>query len=132
MKVYVFGNIDVEVDNGAIEFAQKNKIKNIEFEFVDPNNDLPLSNEREMCILDTMMGIEEVTLFSEKDIDSLELAPRVTGHDYDLGFQLKYLKKIGKIKKIRIIGIPMDKDKVDYERIIFILRKLVAQDIQGS
>jgi len=132
MVVYVFGNTDIENDNGAIEFAKKTRVENIEFEFIDTNDDLPVSNNGTIYILDTMMGIEEVTLFSEKDIDKLEVAPRTTAHDYDLGFQLKYLTKIGRLKKVAIIALPMDKKKVNYERIHLILRKLVAQDMQGS
>jgi hypothetical protein len=52
-------------------------------------------------------------------------------HDFDLGFQLLYLKKLGKLKNFLIIGIPM-KGEINYLRIQSILRKLVAQDIQGS
>ncbi|MFA5025290.1 MAG: hypothetical protein WC503_02195 [Candidatus Shapirobacteria bacterium] len=132
MKVYVFGNINIEGDGEAIKFARNNQIEGVKFIYIDPNDDLPISNEGNICILDTMMGIEKVTLFSERDIDKLEIAPRTTAHDYDLGFQLKYLVKLGKIKRISMIALPMDKKLVDYERIHLILRKLVAQDIQGS
>jgi hypothetical protein len=52
-------------------------------------------------------------------------------HDFDLGFQLKYLQKIGKLGEVTIIGLPINKTP-DYLRIQSILRKLVAQDIQGS
>jgi hypothetical protein len=77
------------------------------------------------------MGIDEVTLLTEKDIDKLIISPRTTTHDYDLGFQLKYLTKIGRLKNIFIIGLPQN-GHIDYDLIHSILRKLVAHDMQGS
>ena len=62
---------------------------------------------------------------------SIVLPPRNSVHDFDLGFQLKYLKKLGKLGKVTIIGLPQS-GNVDYDSIQSILRKLVAQDIQGS
>jgi len=38
-----------------------------------------------------------------------QLPPRYSAHDFDLGFQLKYLKKLGKINAFIIIGLPMNK-----------------------
>ena len=59
------------------------------------------------------------------------LPPRNSVHDFDLGFQLKYLKKLGKLGKVTIIGLPQT-GEIDYDSIHSILRKLVAQDMQGS
>ena len=132
MKMYVFGNPDHPSDSLALKVSKKlNKFPGILFEFINPNADIPISSDKQINILDSVMGIEKVTLFSEKDIDKLILSPRTTAHDYDLGFQLKYLTKIGRLKKVNIIGLPM-MGKVDYDLIHLILRKLVAQDIQGS
>ena len=52
-------------------------------------------------------------------------------HDFDLAFQLRYLKKLGKLGEITIVGIPQE-GEIDYFRIQSILRKLVAHDMQGS
>ena len=84
-----------------------------------------------MTLIDTVVGLKEVELLTEKDLNKVVKMNRGTTHDYDLGFQLKYLKKLGKLKKVRIIGLPAGK-KIDYERVRSILRKLVAQDMQGS
>lgn len=133
MKVYVFGNPDIPEDNkalGAVEML-KNKVKNVEFIYVSPNEDLPFSEERKVVIMDVIQGIDKVKLIDLKDANRLILPPRTSTHDFDLGFQLKYLKKLGKLKKIKIIGIPT-KGKVGYFIIQSILRKLVAQDMQGS
>ena len=136
MKIYVFGNIDLPQDNHAILAVKELKKKNpdITFIIIKPNEDLPFINEKKVIILDTVQGIEKVELIEDKDIDKLSLSPRTSVHDFDLGFQLKYLKKIGKLGKVSIIGLPQNKEikEIDYLRIQSILRKLVAQDIQGS
>ena len=130
MKIYVFGNEDSEIDNLAIKVVKNLKnIENINFIFIKPNEDLP--SEKYLTLIDTVVGLSEVTLLTEDDLDKLVLSTKNTVHDYDLGFQLKYLIKLGKIEKIRIIGLPLSKI-IDYERIQSILRKLVAQDMQGS
>jgi hypothetical protein len=51
--------------------------------------------------------------------------------DFDLAFQLRYLKKIGRLGEVNVVGVPQD-GEVDYSRVMSILRKLVAQDMQGS
>lgn len=131
MKVYVFGNEDVFFDNLAFEAAEKlkEKIKNIQFIKVLPNQDLPFVDEKLVIILDTVYGISEVTEIT--DVSKFGLSKSSSVHDFDLSFQLKYLKKIGKLGRVIIIGIPMSR-KIDYLRIQSILRKLVAQDMQGS
>jgi len=133
MKIYVFGNEDLEFDNKAIKTAKalENTLEHCEFIYVKPNQDLPFSNEKSVVILDTVVGIEDVTLINDDQIQNISLEKRTTAHDFDLGFQLKYLKKIGKLGKVTIVGLPMARD-IDYLRIQSILRKLVAQDIQGS
>jgi Ni,Fe-hydrogenase maturation factor len=133
MKVYVFGNEDLPQD--SLPFVISNKLKRklpgVEFIKVSPNQDLPFIDEKKVVILDTIQGINEVVELNENDLDKLLLSKSLTVHDFDLGFQLKYLKKIGKIGKIMIVGIPMEKE-INYLRIQSILRKLVAQDMQGS
>ena len=131
MTVYVFGNEDFDLDNRVYELENriKKKIQGIEFMDVKPNEDIP--NKKELIILDTVQGIEKVTVIREKDLDKLIFSRSVSAHDFDLGFQLKYLIKLGKLKKVKIIGIPQT-GEVDYLRIQSIFKKLVAQDIQGS
>ena len=133
IKIYVFGNPDFEDDTLALKVSKKleSKLKDIEFIMVNPNEDLPFVDEDKVTILDTVQGIDKISLISEKDLDRIQLQKSTTVHDYDLSFQLKYLKKLGKLKKFAIIGIPKNR-KVYYLRIHSILRKLVAQDMQGS
>ena len=133
MKVYVFGNQDFEGDNRAFDVAKRleQTLKDVEFVKVKPNEDVPFINEKFVVILDAIEGIDKVIRVNDKDLDKLVLSPRSSAHDYDLGFQIKYLKKLGKLEKVTIVGLPM-KGEIDYLRIQSILRKLVAQEMQGS
>lgn len=133
MNVYVFGNDDHPTDNAALKAAEKlkNDFKTIEFIFVKPNEDLPFAGAQNVVILDCIEGIEGVTVFNEKQLSLLTLSPRSTVHDFDLGFQLRYLQKIGKLHKVTIVGLPLGKS-FDYKSLHSTFKKLVAQDMQGS
>ena len=133
MKIYVFGNEYVAEDKRAIEVAREleGAIEDISFVFVGPNEDVPFVNERHVVILDTIQGIQGVALIEGDRIGGLTLSPRGSVHDFDLAFQLRYLKKLNKLGEVTIIGIPQE-GEVDYLRIQSILRKLVAHDMQGS
>jgi len=133
MKIYVFGNEYVAEDKRAIEVAREleGAIEDISFVFVRPNEDVPFVNERQVVILDTVQGIQGVALIEGDRIDGLTLSPRGSVHDFDLAFQLRYLKKLGKLGEITIVSIPQE-GEIDYLRIQSILRKLVAHDMQGS
>lgn len=135
MNIYILGNQDLSSDNQAFkaaEYFQHNvPDKNLEFITIKPNQDLPFVGEKRIVIMDVVEGINEVQVFNEDDLDNLVLPPRTSVHDFDLGFQLKYLKKLGKLEQITIIGLPMN-EEIGYDLIHSILRKLVAQDIHGS
>ena len=133
MNVYVFGNEYVEEDKRAIEVARdlEDTVEGISFVLVDPNEDVPFVDEPRVVVLDTVQGIRDVALLEGVGIDGLLLSPRGSVHDFDLAFQLRYLKKLSKLGELTVIGIPQ-KGKLDYLRIKSILRKLVAQDMQGS
>ena len=133
MNIYVFGNDHVEKDTKAIEVARKleDTIEGISFVFVKLNEDVPFANERRVVILDTVEGIQDVALVDRDRIDGLLLSPRGSVHDFDLAFQLRYLKKLNKLGEVTIIGISQE-GEVDYLRIQSIFRELVAHDMQGS
>ena len=133
MNVYVFGNECVAGDNRAIEVAREleGAIEGISFVFVNPNEDVPFVDHRHAVILDTVEGIQDVALVEGDRIDGLVLSPRGSVHDFDLAFQLRYLKKLNRLGELTIIGIPQE-GHVDHLRIKSILRELVAHDMQGS
>ena len=133
MNVYVFGNEYAAEDRKAIEAARnlEGAVEGISFVFVNPNEDVPFVDERRVVILDTVQGIQDVTLLEGDMVDGLILGPRGSVHDFDLAFQLRYLKKLNKLGEVTIIGVPQE-GEVDYLRIQSIFRKLVAHDMQGS
>jgi Ni,Fe-hydrogenase maturation factor len=133
MNVYVFGDEYVAEDIRAIEVARElqNAVEDVSFVFVGPNEDVPFANEPRIVILDTIQGLQDVALVEGDAIDRLTLSPRGSVHDFDLAFQLRYLKKLGKLEEVTLIGIPQE-GEVDHLLIKSIFRKLVAQDMQGS
>ena len=133
MNVYVFGNEHAAEDNRAIEVAGEleGAIESVSFVFVGPNEDVPFADEARVFILDTVQGIQDMALVEGDQIDTLVLSPRGSVHDFDLTFQLRYLKKLGKLGDVTLIGIPQE-GEVDYLLIKSIFRKLVAHDMQGS
>jgi Ni,Fe-hydrogenase maturation factor len=133
MNVYVFGNEYVAEDIRAIEVARElqSTVEGVSFVFVGPNEEVPFADEPRVVILDTIQGIQDVALVEGDEFDGLLLSPRGSVHDFDLTFQLRYLKKLGKLGEVTIIGIPQE-GEVDHLLIKSIFRKLVAQDMQGS
>lgn len=132
-KVFVFGNEDVDQDSAPLLLCNKlsQDFPTLEFIKVAPNADLPFVGEEHVVIFDTIQGISSVTEFNENDLKHLVLSPRTSVHDFDLGFQLKFLMKIGKLKHITLVGLPMGID-VAYDSIHDTFKKLVAHDMHGS
>src|SRR5215213_1439865 len=133
MEVYVFGNEHVAEDKRAIEIAREleDKVEGISFVFVRPNEDVPFVDEPRVVILDTVQGLQDVAVVDGDELEGLLLSPRGSVHDFDLAFQLRYLKKLGKLGEVTVLGIPQE-GEVDHFLIKSILRKLVAHDMQGS
>lgn len=126
-KIYIFGNPDHIPDALPYEFVHEiqNSLPNLVIVYVKPNEDLPFDNHEHAVLIDTVVGITDITIITDENIDKIQLPPRYSAHDFDLGFQLKYLKKLGKIDSFLIIGIPMglDKSPVAVNRIISLLIK---------
>ncbi len=129
----MFGNKDVDFDDKAFLVAKKlmDDLPEVEWTTLKPNEDLPFTSGQDVVMMDVVEGLKEITLICNDEIEKIILPPRSTAHDFDLGFQLKYLKKLGRLGKVAIIGLPMT-GRINYNRIHSILRKLVAQDMQGS
>lgn len=106
--IYVLGNPLVRVDSLALEVAKKleKEFPRIRFIQLDPNEEISGKN---ITILDTATGITKVTVIN--DMNQLELGKIISPHDYDIAFSLKLMKKIGMVKKIRIIAIPIGYSK---------------------
>jgi len=102
----------VEKDNLALKIVPKlqKMFSNIEFKEFDPTESLENEIEdKELFILDVAQRINEVKII--EDIDQLQLIKSCSMHDFDLAYNLKLLKKIGKLKKVKIIAVPMGMDE---------------------
>lgn len=123
LKIFVFGNEDLKEDNLPIRILPElqKKFPSIQFEMKDPNEEWDIPDE--LIVLDTTIGINEIKIFY--DLDKFSKTPRVGMHDFDALTNLRYLQKLGKIKKIKIIGVPPDmKEHEAVQKISEILEKI--------
>jgi len=106
MRFFVFGNPDLEVDSLPIQLIPElqKEFPDITFEVLDPNEEWDVP--RHMNIIDTVVGINEVTVFD--DLNTFIQTPKMTCHDFDAYTNLQFLKKLGKIESVYIIGVPSD------------------------
>jgi hypothetical protein len=104
MQIYVFGNEDLEMDSLPLKILPdlKKVFPEIDFIVKDPNEEW--ENVEELNIIDTVVGIDEIKIFSS--LKDFIRSPRVSLHDFDAYTNLLFLEKLGKLKKIKIIGVP--------------------------
>ena len=104
MNVFVFGNPDVVGDSLPIRIlpSLQKEFPNLSFQVLDPNEEWDIPED--LVIIDTVHGINEVTVFT--DLDRFSASPNVSLHDFDAYTNLRLLQKLGKLKKITIIGVP--------------------------
>ncbi|OGK16928.1 hypothetical protein A2774_00325 [Candidatus Roizmanbacteria bacterium RIFCSPHIGHO2_01_FULL_39_12c] len=112
MKIYVFGNSMVKEDNLGIKIIPELKkfYPEISFEIVDPNENFPPENEKNLTVIDTVEGLKKPKLFTLADLREFQKTPN-SPHDYDLGMHLLLLKKLKKIDTVNIIGAPSGIDR---------------------
>ena len=115
MKIYCFGNRLVKNDKTALEIIPFLQKKFPKLEFIEATTD-DIEGISELVIIDVADMIDKVTVFTEKEIDILCGSRSCSLHDFDLGMTLKILNKMGQIKKLRIIGIPMNYEKEKAEK----------------
>lgn len=105
-KVLVFGNPLLDRDSLALKVAERlrGKVNGIEFEFAES---LARPKERQdFYIMDAAVGIKEAIII--EGLDGLESKQPVSGHDFDLAMELKVLKKLGMLGKVRMVAVPAD------------------------
>lgn len=107
--VFVFGNPDLELDSLPLKILPdlRAALPTVDFIIKDPNEEWEAAEK--IIILDTAVGIEQVTIFD--NLENFRAAPRVSLHDFDALANLRLLWKLGKIKEIKIIAVPPDLDK---------------------
>jgi Ni,Fe-hydrogenase maturation factor len=123
--IYIFGNPLLDFDNLPLKLAPKLRkiFPEIDFVIADPNENLnPI--DKELAIIDTIEGIEKVVLV--EDIEKIQDQKLYSLHDFDLAFNLKLLQKIGKLEKIKIIGVPM---KRSGEKILLEIARQIKKEL---
>lgn len=119
-NIYICGNRLLGEDNGPFELLSdlQGRFPDVAFSEFDPTEEFPA--EETLFIIDTVINAHEVVVIT--DIDSLENSPNVSVHDSDLAFNLKFLRKLGKLRNVVIFGIPVleglsddDKERVKME-----------------
>jgi len=109
MKMYVFGNSEIREDSIALRIVPQLKKRFPEVQFILHSSIDEIEPSHTICILDSAIGINEVLLIT--NIKQLKQSKSSTQHDFDISFQLQFLQKIGKIKKVNIIAIPTNFDE---------------------
>lgn len=136
MAVLYFGNETVPGDVAAIETVERirKKLPGLDFIHCLSPEEVLLYKDEDIVILDVAKGVDRAREISLDEIKKTRIA---TLHDFDLGFFLKFLKKLGKLPRIRIIVIPQNRNSD--EEVIKILnqmnsssRKWAEQDMHGS
>ena len=111
-KIHVFGNQKVKTDSVPLKILPKLKEQFPQIKFIvkDPTEVIN-HQEDEWWILDTVQGVNNVTIIDDPSVFANQSSLSV--HDYDLTFEIKLLLKLGKLKKIKIVAIPhfMQKDQ---------------------
>lgn len=105
-----FGNEYLKQDNLAIIISKEIGLPNTDVMRCYSVDDMfKVQGYDKVFILDVVKDIKEVTLIT--DLDKIKQKKIFSMHDFDLGFNLKLLKEVNKIKYISIIGIPQEGDK---------------------
>lgn len=104
--VLVLGNEFEDIDALPIKILPRlqKQLPTIDFLLFDPTEELPPDIGEEMILIDTVVGLQTITVFHT--LEEFSLSPRVTVHDFDLPLFLGMLKKLGKLNDITIIGLP--------------------------
>ncbi len=106
-KIFVLGNQLVQGDKIALDVAAalRTRFPLIAFEEIESIGaiaELP----KALVLMDAVKGAKKVQLF--RNLEKICPNNVFSLHDLDSGFQLKLFKKMGKIKKAAIIGIPQE------------------------
>lgn len=104
MEVWIFGNPDLPQDSLPVRLLPRlaKEYPNINFIIQDPLEEWPTKDE--LVIIDTVMGLEQVRIFTS--LDDFGSTPLVSMHDFDLKIELAFRAKLGKLPPFVIIGLP--------------------------
>lgn len=120
-KILVFGNPIIEKDSLPLKILNdlQKTFPQIKFKEFDPSENLK-DEGRDLYIIDSVESINKVEVIT--DINDIKLSKIYSVHDFDLGYELKLLKKSGMVDKIVIFGVPMNTNK---ERVLKQLKEKI-------
>ncbi len=123
MNIYICGNPLVKEDSLPLRLLPllRKSIPSINLVEFEPTEDIP--HETELVFIDTVINAKDVMLFD--DVDAFVDAKALSVHDFDLGMNLKLAKKMGWLKKVKIIGVPPQMDEQDAVKKVLLLSKLL-------
>lgn len=124
-NVYVFGNLLYEKDSLPIKLIPilNKEIPDVKFIEFEPTEGIETVKEKELIIIDSIKSdnlINEVVLID--DLNKIETNRVCSLHDFDLGYNLKLMKKFGLIEKVFIIGLP---EKIEIDKAVEKIKKIL-------
>lgn len=123
MTIYIFGNPLLPNDSIPIKWkgSLEKLFPEIIFELVDPNENFPRMGIRNLVILDTVIGIDRPMILDLEEFEKNKKSP-ISPHDYDLLLHILLLKKLKKIDKVKIIGVPNKENKKTFDKLVELIR----------
>lgn len=108
--IHVFGNPDIVMDSLPLRILPnlQERFPNIVFRKLDPNEEWEIPDV--FVLVDSVMGLSELHVFNH--LDEFSKSPTVSMHDFDALFNLRYLAKLGKLKHVRVIGVPPEMNEL--------------------
>lgn len=102
--VHIFGNPDIAMDALPLRIQAKleERFPHVEFRALDPNENWEIPDP--FIVIDTVVGLSDIHVF--RGLDEFANTPAVSVHDFDALTQLRFLKKLGKLGELIIIGVP--------------------------
>lgn len=109
MIVLVFGNPDVAMDSLPVRLlpALRAACSKIDFRHLDPNEEWTVPAK--ISIIDTVVNLDEPRVF--ESLAAFQSGPRLSMHDFDAYANLQLMMKIGRLRAVRVIGLPPDLDE---------------------
>ena len=118
-KVLCFGNPYIEEDKLALIIGSELRVVGYEFILCKGVEDMLLF-EPPFIVMDVVKGIVKVTKFT--DVSKLENRMSCSLHDFDLGYNLRLMKKFGMVEKVSIIGVPPE---IEEEKAMEGIKKII-------
>lgn len=102
--IYVLGNADFTEDSLPLRLIPwlEKEFEGISFKILDPTENFP--EEEYLILIDTVLNTDIVRVLD--DVEKIISSPNYSVHDFDLGTQLRLMKKIGRLKEVAIICVP--------------------------